>query len=176
MDIFSEKRTLTGIIILLVILNLATLLMLWLGRPHTLAQPKGPAAEQKHLQRLLQDDLGFDATQANTYSRLRADHRAQSRQLIQEIRQLKKQMFDDVLQDTPQPALSDSLLQLTQEKQAQLERLTYQHLLDLKKLCTPEQQQALRLLMHDLFRRGPEGAPPRQSPHPRKHPLRPPQP
>jgi Spy/CpxP family protein refolding chaperone len=170
MDIFSEKRTLVGIIIVLVIVNLGALIVLWIGRPQNGPPPKGPATEQKHLQRLMHDELGFDAAQIDTYLQLRQAHREQAQQMEMEIRQLKKQMFDEVLQETPEPALSDSLLRLTQEKQAQLEQLTYQHLLDLKKLCTPEQQKELRLLISEVFQRGAKGGPPPQSLPPDERP------
>jgi hypothetical protein len=83
---------------------------------------------------------------------MRQKHYKQVTSLRIEIRELKKQMFDEVLQDNPQPMLSDSLLKLTQKKQANLEQLTFQHFLDLKKLCKSEQQDKLKLLMHEVSR------------------------
>jgi len=95
---------------------------------------------------------------------VRQEHRSQAQQLNDEIRQLKKQMFDEVLEDSPQSQLSDSLLGLVQEKQADLEQVTFQHFLDLKKLCKPEQRDNLKLLMREAFRQksGPrdDGMPP----------------
>ncbi len=64
---------------------------------------------------------------------------------------LKKQMFDEVLKDIPKPTLSDSLLKLSQDKMVELEELTFQYLLDLKKLCKPEQQDKLKLLIDEFF-------------------------
>ena len=104
---------------------------------------------------MLQKELGFDKMQTEQYLKMRQEHRSQAQQLDNEIRQLKKQMFDEVLEDSPQPLLSDSLLRLVQEKQADLEQLTFQHFLDLKKLCKPEQQNKLKLLMREVFRQKP---------------------
>ncbi len=64
-------------------------------------------------------------------------------------------MFDEVLEDIPQPMLSDSLLKLSQDKMAELEELTFQYLLDLKKLCKPDQQDNLKLLIGEYFRQNP---------------------
>ena len=61
-------------------------------------------------------------------------------------------MFDEVLKDNPQPTLSDSLLKLSQDKMVDLEQLTFQYFLDLKKLCKPEQQDNLKLLIDEFFR------------------------
>jgi hypothetical protein len=155
MDIFKQKRFLVYVIILLVILNISTLFMMWIGRPlHRLANrgPISPEHEKARIEQLLQEELGFDKAQTKEYLMMRQKHYKQVTSLRIEIRELKKQMFDEVLQDNPQPMLSDSLLRLAQEKQVNLEQLTFQHFLDLKKLCKPEQQDKLKLLMHEVFR------------------------
>jgi protein CpxP len=170
MDIFKQKRYLVYIIILLVILNMSTLLMVWIGRPSHRSANRGPVSpehEKARVEQLLKDELGFDETQTEQYLMMRQEHHKRVTSLRHEIRQLKKQMFDEVLQDNPQPMLSDSLLRLAQEKQANLEQLTFKHFLDLKKLCKPEQRDKLKLLMHEVFRQKPgsrdDGMPP---PHP----------
>lgn len=155
MDIFTQKRYLIIVIVVLVILNLGTLLILWMGKP---SRPKGkggpssPKQEQARLEQLLNKELGFDENQVQQYLKLRHDHQVQSRMLTERIRELKKQMFDEVFKEKPQQ-LSDSLLNLVQAKQAEIEQVTFQHFLDLKKLCKPEQQDKLKLLMHEVFRK-----------------------
>ena len=167
MDIFKQKRYLWFAVILLVFMNLTALTLLWMGRPEGRRPqrgPQNPIEEQHRIQQLLKMELGFDKMQTEQYLNMRQEHRKQARQLNDEIRRLKKEMFDKVLQDNPQPMLSDSLLRLVQEKQANLEQLTFQHFLDLKKLCKPEQQDNLKLLMHDIFHQNPppgnDGMPP----------------
>ncbi len=86
------------------------------------------------------------------YLKMQAEQREQVLLLHNEIRQIKKQMFDEVLKDVPQPMLSDSLLKLSQDKMVELEELTFQYLLDLKKLCRPDQQHNLKLLIDEFFR------------------------
>ncbi|MBD3289491.1 periplasmic heavy metal sensor [candidate division KSB1 bacterium] len=155
MDIFKQNRYLIFVIILLVILNIGTLSMLWFGksqRPAHLPDRQHPENERVRLQELLQSELGFDEAQVEQYLHLRREHREKIDHLNTEIRRVKRQMFDEVLAENPQPTISDSLLNLAQEKQAQIEKLTFRHFLDLKKLCKPEQQDKLRLLMHELFR------------------------
>jgi periplasmic protein CpxP/Spy len=155
MDIFKQKRYLIFVIVLLIIMNFGTLFMLWIGRPsHPPANGRlvSPEHEKVRLEQLLKVELGFDESQIEQYLKMRQEHRRQAQQLNDEIRQLKKAMFDEVLQDNSQQELSDSLLTLAQEKQAKLEQHTFQHFLDLKKLCKPEQQEHLKFLIHELFR------------------------
>ncbi len=155
MDIFKQKRYLLFVIVLLVILNLATILMLWLNRP---PQPmlqreqRRPEQEKMHIQQLLKDQLGFDETQTEQYLKLREEQHEQALLIQNEIQRIKKQMFDEVLKDNPQTTLSDSLLKLSQEKMADLEQLTFRHFLDLKKLCKPGQQDKLKFLIGESFR------------------------
>ncbi len=158
MDIFKQKRYLIIFIVVLTLLNLGTLLLLWMGRPshnQGIRESNRKIKEEARLEHLLNAELGFDETQTGRYLEMRQEHRRQTHRLNEEIRQIKKQMFDEVLQEKPRQKLSDSLLTLAQEKQAQIEQLTFQHFLDLKKLCKPEQQKKLKLLMHEVFRKNP---------------------
>ena len=158
MDIFKQKRYLWFTIIFLALMNFAALTLLWIGRPEGPKPQRGPfnpAKEQNIIEQLLKKELGFDENQVNQYLMLRNGHREKARHLEMEIRELKKEMFDEVLGENPQPVLSDSLLNLVQKKQSEFEHLTFQHFLDLKNLCGPEQQDKLRLLMHEVFRQGP---------------------
>ena len=158
MDIFKQKRYLIFVIVLLVILNLGTVLMLWLNKPPKLMMqrmPQRPEQEKMHIQQLLKDQLGFDKTQAEQYLKLREEHHKRASLLQNEIQRIKKLMFDEVLKENPQTTLSDSLLKLSQEKTADLEQLTFQHFLDLKKLCKPDQQDKLKFLIGEFFHQNP---------------------
>lgn len=154
MDIFKQKRYLIVVVVVLVIMNVGTLFMLWIGKPPHPPRKGGmvpPGQEQARLEQLLKVELGFDERQVKQYLKLRHDHHQQAQMLHKDISELKRQMFDQVFQDEPRPVLSDSLLKLVQSKQADLEEITFQHFLDLKKLCKPEQQNKLKLLLDEFF-------------------------
>jgi len=158
MDIFKQKRYLTIAVIILLLMNLTTLTLLWIGRPEGHKPPRDrgkPVDDRAWVQELLQQQRGFDENQVGQYLKLRAGHRSQARKLEAEIQKLKKEMFDEVLKENPRPTLSDSLLALVQDRQVRLEKITFQHFLDLKNLCRPEQQDQLKILMHEVFRPGP---------------------
>ncbi len=156
MDIFKQKRYLWITVIVLLILNISSLTVLWMGRPDGSRPQKAqndPATEANRIQELLKAELDFDETQSLQYLKLRREHRQKAVQLQKDISRIKKQMFDEVLVENPKQELSDSLLALAQEKQAQLEKITFQHFLDLKKLCKPEQQDKLKILLNEFFRK-----------------------
>lgn len=175
MDVFKQNRYLQWTIVFLIVLNLATLTVLWLGRPKQPAPGRGafPAEQgEQRIKQLLKDQLGFDDAQVERYLQLRQEHREQVERLNEEIRELKRQMFDQVLAEQAPKAISDSLLNLVLAKQAELERVTFKHFLALKDLCGPGQKEKLRLLMNEAFR-------PKMSPQPKgpgPNPQQPPPP
>ncbi len=155
MDVFKQKKYLQWTVVLLVILNLLTLTVLWLGRPKHPGPGRSslPPGEEVHrIKQLLKDQLGFNDTQVEKYLQLRQVHREQLERLDAEIRELKRKMFDQVLKEQTPQTISDSLLSQVLAKQAALEKLTFQHFLALKDLCGPGQKEKLRLLMREAFR------------------------
>ncbi len=47
--------------------------------------------------------------------------------------------------------ISDSLLNLSLKKQGELDRITFRHFQDLKKICNKEQQKKLMKLVHNIL-------------------------
>lgn len=165
MDIFKQKRYLTLLVIVLIIFNLTAITMLWLCSPKNSVHPPRPGEQphdQKQLRGLLKKELNFDEEQIEKYLKLHRSHREKVDRINAGINHVKRQMFDAVLQDEPRPMLSDSLLQIAQEKQAEIERMTFQYFLDLKQLCRPEQRDKLKILMHEVFRKRSGPPPPRE--------------
>ena len=153
MDSFKQKKNLIFTIVFLVILNIFTLFLLWFGKPqHNLhGRLRGPEQGNEQIQIILNKELDFNDLQAKEYIGLREKHRKNTKQLNDDIKKLKKEMFDQALKNNNQTTISDSLLNLTQAKQAEMERKTFQHFLDLKNLCNPDQQKILQQLIHRLF-------------------------
>ena len=154
MDIFKQKTYLVVTVIILIILNLGILTMLWINKPD---HPKFPnhiadrPNEQEQISILLRQELEFTDEQIEEYLHLRRINREQMSGLENEIRDLKRQMFNKVILENSDLPISDSLLSMILDKQGQIEKLTYQHFLDLNQLCDPGQQNKLQLLIHRLL-------------------------
>ncbi len=161
MDLFKKTRFLGLLVFLLIILNTALLALIWVNRmkppihPPRHPQHRPGGEDSGDVRFFLEAELGFDESQTEEYLLLQRRHREQVEKLSREIRVIKKEMFDEVLMENPQATVSDSLLNLSLEIQAGIERLTFQYFLDMKELCEPDQQEKLQMLMHELFRRPP---------------------
>jgi hypothetical protein len=157
MEILWRKRSLVIVIVLLVILNAATLLMLHLDRSQTSIErtDRRPPQDQARIEHVLREELGFDRGQLAQYLQFRRVHQDRMRILQREMQDLKIRMFEDVLCDNPRPALSESLLQRTRQTQDSIEQQTFRHLLALRQLCTPDQRKRLQSVIGEMFRRQP---------------------
>ncbi len=157
MDTFSMRRSLLPATIILAALNVVLLAIIGFSNPDCppIQAPRGGSGEEERLTRLLKEELGFDQAQVETYLASRALHREQVRVIKDDIQRIKQQMFDGVLNDGSAAVLSDSLLRLTIDMQTTIEHLTFEHFLALKKICRPEQQARLHVLIHELFKTRP---------------------
>ena len=134
MDILTKKHFTFWIIFLLVILNISTISMLWLNQNRRSDAPP-PLRAPKHDQRtlgFLQKELDLTDAQILLYDQLRQAHKQQTRGLINDIRRLKQEMMDEIFNDEPDTTKAMELADLIGEKQAEVERITFNHFLDLK--------------------------------------------
>jgi hypothetical protein len=156
MDIFTEKRYTVAVIGLLVVMNIVLMAVLWLGRPEA-GRTQFEQRSEVQQEQMLADELGFNREQFEEYQRERQLHREEIQRLNHEIRRVKKEMFDQVLHQEASSTISDSLLTQAQQKQAEIERLTYRYLFRLREICTPEQRVKLNGLLHEMMPAEPGG-------------------
>ena len=162
MDITKQNRSLIIIIVVLVIINIAALLLLWLGKPKhdNMRGTENRGDEKVRIQEMLKEELGFSSEQVEKFLKLRENHHEKAKILNDELMLVKREMFEEAMYGD-KTIISDSLLNLSLEKQSQLELLAFQHFLKLKKICTPEQQKRLFEIVHRLLVKAQQGGPPR---------------
>ncbi len=176
MDIFTQKRVALWTIILLIVLNLSTLAIIWTGHKRQSGPPpQKNIPPSKRTLELLQQELGFSDEQIQKYDQLRREHAQQTQHLIHDLRRLKMQMMNEILTDHPDSITVAETAALIGNKQAEIEKLTFEHFLDLKKLCGENQVKKLQVLVDAFFQKNP---PPEQEMQARQFrpgkPMRPP--
>lgn len=160
----ENTRFLKITIIILLLINIATLVFMWSSRgrhddhrlPHN---PNGIADYLTH-------ELGLDENQQKQFKELRDSNH----ELIMEINdkngKLHRRYFD-LLGTTPidtikVAAIADSMSQYTKR----IELLTFNHFRKVREICNPQQQQKFDLIIQDALRmmappKGPGGPGPR---------------
>lgn len=91
--------------------------------------------------------LNFDDKQVEQYDILVHHHRSQMNMKEDEIRSLKKALYQTLLKDS---ASRDSLIQRLAEQQKEVEHINLSHFSDIGKLCHPDQQDRYKQLVGDL--------------------------
>ncbi len=153
---------------LLITANIITLAMLWMhrgghdtGRDVVQQRTGGPFE-------FLSKELKLTKQQQDAYIILRDEHRRNSRELQDSIREAKDALFTLLKQDTVKP---EELTQRTNNAAAlssRLDLVTFHHFQKLRALCTPEQQkrfdEIIREAMRGMGQQGPPRGGPRQGP------------
>jgi hypothetical protein len=137
----SKTKFLTGAVIILVLLNGATMFTLW---KHT-AQlpPDGP-------RKIIIERLHFDKEQVAAYDKLVEKHRADIRQKDSEMAAARQATYHQLQGDDF--SKKDSLLAQVGRLQTEVEQIHLAHFQDIKKLCRAAQLEDFNQLTADLER------------------------
>jgi hypothetical protein len=164
----NRSRLILLIVIILTIVNLAAAITVVIsirksravGIDHpsslerngdSVANGRGPA--------FLIEELGFNGQQQKAFRESRIKFRDNARPLFMEIRQLNGTIMEETLKDNPDTLKLDALSLEIGDLQAAAKQLTIRHLLEIKSIATPEQQEKLEAFYRELLSRdsGPMG-------------------
>ena len=154
-----SKKTLNIVLVALLLVNIATLTLLWMkpGKGHE--KPKGERLVHK---------LSFDETQKESFFVLREGHGQAVQDLEHSNHEIRKQ-YSSLMESNDLVTL-DSLTNLVGANVAQIESLNFRHFQDIRKLCRDDQIEKFDRMMEHMSngRKGPPspgGPPPRGSQH-----------
>lgn len=123
---------------------MANLLLLWFLFTHRPGPPGGQGPRNIVIER-----LGFDKDQAKAYDKLITGHQAEIEKAQQQLMTLKNSLYASLM-DEDQQNIKDSLILEINKVQMNIENIHYDHFLDIKRLCKPEQQQAFNALTAEI--------------------------
>lgn len=173
MDYFTKKRLVIWGIALLVLMNIAALTTVWFQQRQIPVPPQLDPGPPKAAQRFLRRELDLSKAQMEAFANLQRQHFEEVRAVQEAIRNLKGELFSELSAAQPDTLRMERLAVEIGDRQTELEKTTFRHFLNLKKHCTPEQQEKLHSLFGRLMhrmeprhqgqgRRGTPGAGPRR--------------
>lgn len=152
MKLLSENSFTKWAIIILICPNLFTLTMLWLEmtkRPEPFMKDGPPPP----LEKLMKKELNLTDAQAKQFEQIREGHFEKFDAINTEISDLKKQILNEVLRQNPDTAKVNVLAERIGGRNAENEKAAFYHFHKLYMLCTPEQQQKLKIILFDMVGR-----------------------
>ena len=168
MDYFTKHNFLVAAIVVLIVVNLATIGMIFFNGPgfHTFNGPRPGMMEQPPPGgKFFEDVLRLSDEQKAKFSQLRDEHFAQVKGLIDNSLKAKDDAFNELMKENPDKQKVDSLFEVSGKLQIQLDKLTFEHFVKLKALCTKEQLPAFNKLLNELTAKfHGQGGPPHPAP------------
>ncbi len=143
------------IIAVLVIINVTTLVFLWL----TFNRPMGPPPHPGRLD--LVDKIGVEDENRTKILELQDSHFKQKDSLVERGRNLHERLYRFFNNSEKDSSDISQLIDQIAENQRETEQMTFDHFKAISELCTPEQRKLLDEIIHNVFSRpGPGGPPP----------------
>jgi len=140
MELLSNKRFLWIIILILLILNLASLATIWFNdwdnNVPRLREPR--RFEQRD--HFLKNKLNFSPNQQAKFDSLLTNHRSELEIKADEIRTLREELMSK-MRSQDLSAESEEIVRAIGERQSELEILNYNHFKEVMAICNDEQKQ-----------------------------------
>ncbi len=179
MDIFAQKKLLYVIIVLLVVLNVASLGMLWYQHAQRDVVPAAlTRGGRGAMGRLVERELDLSGEQREKFDLLGAEHALTLTQTQDALIQAKRAILKEVTAPAPDTARVRLLVHEITANQDRLEWLLFDHFVQIRSLLREDQKQKFDNLIIEVteapppqrrggLRRGlPEGPPPSGRPEP----------
>lgn len=159
----NRNRLILIIVGILTIINIAVLATMWVHVKRFHAQEGTPppflskgvrdSAASSPGRAFIIDELGFNETQQSAFHVSKQQFKADAKPLFAEIRQLNIRLIEEIVKESPDQSRLDEISALTGTLHSKVKQLTIKHLLEVKAIATPQQQEKLVFFYRDLLSR-----------------------
>lgn len=146
----DKIKLLTGLVILLLLINITTIAGIWkLIDPRTLTMMPPPPPSPKDF---IISKLNLDDDQQKVFEELRKEHFEQMRGLQEQIRDEKDAMYDLLKSSSPDTVQTYLHIARIMQSEERLERITFEHFRKVRAICNQEQQQHFDAIIDQVMR------------------------
>ena len=161
MNYFKEKKIAYWIILILTVLNISAMLIFWLFKPPFHGPHQHHKFPRKYIPDFVITELKLQPNQITAFDSLEHSHFIKTGPILDSLHFLKQALYSDAFQQSPDTKKIDSVIHQISNLESRLNHLIFIHLNELKKNCTPGQQQKLQELYLDMLEKSqPENLPP----------------
>jgi Spy/CpxP family protein refolding chaperone len=179
MNYFANIRFYKWLIVILLILNIATLsFTIFSHLPHRpfrelpVNNPVDKEEMHKRNEIFLQRELNLDDEQMNLFRQSRKQHFSAQKELMKKNRMIREELSEAIFQTQFNQNKTDSLITLLGKITIAIETLNAQHFIELRSFCRPDQQQKFGKVFREIIVKPGAGAdrPPKGMRHPKGKP------
>ena len=141
----NKSKLLTAVVIALLTINIMTLTFFIIKKPNDVLELK----INKSPKEIVIKKLHFDANQILKYDSLIEIHKNSVRKLDQNIRMYKNNIYATLAKEENNKTIDSLFFKLTNSQLA-IEKIHYQHFLDIKQICKKDQMVSYESLTEEL--------------------------
>lgn len=142
MSIFSNKKFLWLLIIILLVLNIISVGSIWLTRERHPIVTRDTRIRGHRQGNFLSQKLNFSPEQQAEFDSLLSSHRARIDSTYQEIRTLREQLMEMMENNKYNEQAAENIARQIADKQADVELLNYRHFRDVLNICNDVQKES----------------------------------
>ena len=140
-----KNKLLTWLVLLLVVINIGSMIFMWMGKPKH--ENPGQGSPKEFLSR----ELKFDEKQQVQYDKLVDEHRDQANDTRKKIKEEKEKMYGLLKSLDLTDSLKKSAVERVAEATKELDLITLNHFERVRNMCTPEQKTKLDQIMMQML-------------------------
>jgi protein CpxP len=138
-----KSKYLVGMVVLLVIVNLAAITIFFLGNHHP-----GPPP---HPSDFLIRELGFNDAQESAYMKLVTEHRAFSESHKENIIKAKNRFFNLLQEQVVPDSTKQAALKEISKQSEEMDLMTFSHFQKVRALCTEDQKKKFDRIINQML-------------------------
>jgi len=159
MDYFSKNKLSIWIIVVLVLMNLFTLSTIWFKEIRFPFIPPPPeSGHRRQGLKVLEKELNLTPDQITVFNEIRQRHFDKMKPIQEEVHTLRCDLMDELFKTEPDTVKIKMLAMQIGVKETERERCMFEHFMEMKSACTPEQRSKFQSLMQKVLPQ-PQGMP-----------------
>lgn len=156
MNYFDKPKILGIIIIALFLLNLGTLSFMWFNRPKPphpeMIHDMPPDMHREKPADFLIRELKFTDAQQKDYQKLIDEHRMQQKDIHEQLRKTRDEMFSMLSNDNPDSVKAGQLAVKIGELERQVQAATFTHFTKVRAMCDETQKKKFDEVIGDVLK------------------------
>ena len=150
MDYFIKKRFSFWLVLFLLIVNVAAISTI-LYRIYSDNSSSASASGNSEAGKMITSELGLNATQKDLFSGINNNYNEESQKILDQLTDKRSEMLAELSEGNPDTSILHTIAKDIGELHTTLKLLTIQNFLELKKICTEDQQQQLSKMFNDML-------------------------
>lgn len=148
----SKQKILVVSVVLLIIINLATLSFMWFSKHHRGEHFKRKEAHSGEM--ILERRLKLNDEQVEAFSKAREEHFEKTDRIIASIHEQRRELNNAISTQQPESEVKE-IISAIGKSTVQLEELNFTHMRQLRALCDENQQKKFDVLIRKILEKGP---------------------